>query len=555
MTLPELGANDVLYVVGDVHGDLNQFLHPLKAFINDTTHDNKWLVYIGDYIDRGEYDAYIYCLINAVENTDFGVNAHVIFLRGNHEEIKTNPDLYTRFRYKGPTTFNGHFQQNVSFVWELMNNKHLPIYFLMKCVNEVLVFTHAPVYTAKDCFQVDESLGILTCNSKPFPPCPESDIIELYNNEIVNFTTINKTTRTNNQTLLQSYNSFVSPKSYPNQLNVVNVFGHVHADDTLFNGLFTSYAHINNESNESLQQGGDNVKGFICLDVDASYGFRLKSVIWNNDKNCDKHTRNNFMSNVNYAKLTYADDWQIIRNNPSLTVSDTSNLNFNKVKSLDELRQMLMINNIHINEDELLKSYHTVCKYLLIQINETNDNTTDWDEFVFENYVKEFNKSLPEFQRLIDLKRKEITNLSKDALLQRPTMDWFVKLFNNVPADMIHSIGMTTKYTNERPFEIFCQAINERILNDDNEYIKYAWCYYNDDSLQPSTKLNAGYKNMKCQKSMLFMLLFILVVVVVVVIIVVIVANSDSNFGEELFCSKCEEIKRKAEQSPEGVYY
>ena len=78
------GNYDKVIVVGDVHGDLNQFIYPLIYFMNDI--DNSKIIYLGDYIDRGESNVYIYEILNALNNIPEFKNK-IIFLRGNHESF------------------------------------------------------------------------------------------------------------------------------------------------------------------------------------------------------------------------------------------------------------------------------------------------------------------------------------------------------------------------------------------------------------------------------------------------------------------------------------
>ena len=75
-----------IIVVGDIHGDMNQFLYPLFYFCE---HKDKFrkLIYLGDYIDRGENSCYIFefirFIMKNVKTND------IIFLRGNHESYTT----------------------------------------------------------------------------------------------------------------------------------------------------------------------------------------------------------------------------------------------------------------------------------------------------------------------------------------------------------------------------------------------------------------------------------------------------------------------------------
>ena len=81
-----------MIVVGDIHGDLNQFIYPLLEFQRNRTKYKK-LIYLGDYIDRGTSNVYIYELIKYFQNND----KDIVFLRGNHEFY---PCTYDQLTYK-----------------------------------------------------------------------------------------------------------------------------------------------------------------------------------------------------------------------------------------------------------------------------------------------------------------------------------------------------------------------------------------------------------------------------------------------------------------------
>ena len=74
---------DRVVVVGDVHGDLNQFIYPLIYFMKNFNKCKK-IIYLGDYIDRGESNVYIYEILNKLIGIH-DLKNKMIFLRGNHE--------------------------------------------------------------------------------------------------------------------------------------------------------------------------------------------------------------------------------------------------------------------------------------------------------------------------------------------------------------------------------------------------------------------------------------------------------------------------------------
>lgn len=77
-----------IIVVGDVHGDLNVLLQPLRLYL-DNIKNNKptKLIFLGDYIDRGHQSTYIYLIIRNILSSKKSIFKDIIFLRGNHECI------------------------------------------------------------------------------------------------------------------------------------------------------------------------------------------------------------------------------------------------------------------------------------------------------------------------------------------------------------------------------------------------------------------------------------------------------------------------------------
>ena len=113
-----------MIVVGDVHGDLNQFIYPLKEFLGNRNKYSK-LIYLGDYSDRGSSDVYIYEFIKLLKS-----NPNIIFLKGNHEF--------------GPCTYDNQkrFNENkfmYSFMLQLFKELDLPIVH----IEGDIVFSHS----------------------------------------------------------------------------------------------------------------------------------------------------------------------------------------------------------------------------------------------------------------------------------------------------------------------------------------------------------------------------------------------------------------------------
>lgn len=73
-----------IYVVPDIHGDINSFLLPLQEFIKNFKKEH-YLIYLGDYIDRGEFGLTILRMIKYIKDSDNKYKNNIIFLLGNHD--------------------------------------------------------------------------------------------------------------------------------------------------------------------------------------------------------------------------------------------------------------------------------------------------------------------------------------------------------------------------------------------------------------------------------------------------------------------------------------
>jgi len=70
------------YVIGDLHADLNSFLHILEAINFKDNFDNINLIFLGDYVDRGKDKIE---LINRIILLKYLLPNKIHLLRGNHE--------------------------------------------------------------------------------------------------------------------------------------------------------------------------------------------------------------------------------------------------------------------------------------------------------------------------------------------------------------------------------------------------------------------------------------------------------------------------------------
>ena len=76
-------TDERIVIVGDVHGDLNQFIYPLIYFMNNFKYCRK-IIYLGDYLDRGESNVYIYEILSKLISVN-ELKDKMLFLSGNHE--------------------------------------------------------------------------------------------------------------------------------------------------------------------------------------------------------------------------------------------------------------------------------------------------------------------------------------------------------------------------------------------------------------------------------------------------------------------------------------
>ena len=76
-----------IIAVGDIHGNLNQLVYPLFEYLNNRD-KYKYLIYLGDYTDRGVSSFKVYYIIKSImesTNWESGLKDKIIFLAGNHD--------------------------------------------------------------------------------------------------------------------------------------------------------------------------------------------------------------------------------------------------------------------------------------------------------------------------------------------------------------------------------------------------------------------------------------------------------------------------------------
>ncbi|MFC1669436.1 metallophosphoesterase family protein [Spirochaetota bacterium] len=68
------------YIIGDIHGYLNELVNLFRKIVNLITHDDT-LIFLGDYIDRGKQSFEVIEYVIALSK-----KYRVVFLKGNHED-------------------------------------------------------------------------------------------------------------------------------------------------------------------------------------------------------------------------------------------------------------------------------------------------------------------------------------------------------------------------------------------------------------------------------------------------------------------------------------
>ena len=128
---PALGKDiwegvDRIVVVGDIHGDYNQFVGLLRS-AGVINHKNKWtggathLVQLGDVPDRGPDTLKIIEFLQKLENQAKRSKGYVHLLIGNHEAMNVYGDLY----YVHPGEFKAFARPSSKFIREIFYDENI----------------------------------------------------------------------------------------------------------------------------------------------------------------------------------------------------------------------------------------------------------------------------------------------------------------------------------------------------------------------------------------------------------------------------------------------
>lgn len=130
-------------ICGDLHGDILSLGSLTNMLIKDGYLDNNlklkqntYMVFLGDYVDRGYYGIECLYLLHRLKLAN---DAHVILLRGNHEDI----DLTSRYGFK-QELFDKY---DVYQAQEIISDTHrsfdlMPVAFFLGCRNQQSGLTH-----------------------------------------------------------------------------------------------------------------------------------------------------------------------------------------------------------------------------------------------------------------------------------------------------------------------------------------------------------------------------------------------------------------------------
>ncbi len=95
---------DKVMVIGDLHGDLKSLMKLMEIIKKE---NSKYVIFLGDIVDRGSYQLECLILVLALKIKD---SNKYFFLKGNHEtlEVNRNYGFYQDFlnRFKDPKKFN-----------------------------------------------------------------------------------------------------------------------------------------------------------------------------------------------------------------------------------------------------------------------------------------------------------------------------------------------------------------------------------------------------------------------------------------------------------------
>jgi Icc-related predicted phosphoesterase len=132
--LVQISNPQSLTVVGDLHGDLESFE---KILANRKKEENNYIIFLGDYADRGEKGVEIIEKLIELKN-----NENVVLLKGNHEDYDSRGD--PKF---SPCTLIDEVQCKRGF-WRSYFSKKLEPFFdglYLAAIADKILFVHGGI--------------------------------------------------------------------------------------------------------------------------------------------------------------------------------------------------------------------------------------------------------------------------------------------------------------------------------------------------------------------------------------------------------------------------
>ena len=148
-----------IIAIGDIHGEFDLLTKLIIKLKDNYDLHNHQIVFLGDYIDRGEksFEAinYLIALKKEFPNT--------IFLKGNHEDMmfnyldKISKEDERLFLYNGGmSTIASYAEYGLKFRWDSIPKNHIKFYKSLKMFYETedYFFVHAGI---NPCFKDDQN--------------------------------------------------------------------------------------------------------------------------------------------------------------------------------------------------------------------------------------------------------------------------------------------------------------------------------------------------------------------------------------------------------------
>lgn len=130
-------VGDIFYFHGDLHGDIFSLLEEIKELKRKGVVDNHfrivknnaWFVFLGDYVDRGQYGAEVLYTMMRLALANPG---RVIAVRGNHEDI----EISARYGFRDEIREKFNDVDGSKHIHISRMNDFLPVVFYLGCKDD-----------------------------------------------------------------------------------------------------------------------------------------------------------------------------------------------------------------------------------------------------------------------------------------------------------------------------------------------------------------------------------------------------------------------------------